>query len=116
MTGSFNINSINNSNEYINITTPLVKNINDLKINLNANGQVQICEQGCGVQAYSDGKKWHYTKQYTSSFMRENIIISLTWSYNEFSEFLIKLLLLLNGRYNPNESNIHFGQIFDYIK
>ena len=97
------------------IDIALAKDLDTIGVQKNDKGQVTISEQGAGVEAYSDGKEWHYTMLYGPTFHRRNTTIQLQWSFNGFASFAIGLLLRISGRYEVGRRQVNFGQAFDEI-
>lgn len=98
------------------IILPLVKNIDDIGIGFDSNGQLKLTEQGAGVMLL-DGpdKKWHVSRQYCTFYNKDQKSISLDWSYNNFARFSIELLLALEGR-SLRDGKYLYGQVFEKIQ
>lgn len=116
MTGEFSLlHTSDKPEERKDIDIALAKDLDKIGIHRNEKGQVTISEQGAGVQAYSDGKEWHFTKQYGPMLHKGSTAIQLQWSYNGFASFAVDLLLRIGGRYQPGRRQVNFGQAFDEI-
>lgn len=105
-----------NKDETQSLSIPIAKNIENLNIRRDANGNVTIGEQGAGVMAFAgaDGM-WHFSKRYGPDFYGELFGLSIAWSHNSFAEFAIDTLSRLEGRPPKQKRQFFFGQVFDAI-
>jgi len=118
MTGLFElINVPENKDEAKSLIIPIAKNLDELNIHKNEDGNITISELGTGVTAF-DGpdKKWHFSKQYGPIIYGKLFGLILAWSHNSFATFALDLLSRLEGTpLNQNRQYI-FGQVFDTIQ
>ncbi|MDV5047541.1 DUF6602 domain-containing protein [Vibrio diabolicus] len=94
---------------------PLAKNIDDLNIYLTEAGDLTIAEAGGGTMCVYTGSSWSVSKLYTTNHTENDLMLDLSWSRSNFSEFCIRLINLLDGNYDP-EKKSSFGQIFDKVE
>lgn len=118
MTGLLQVTSDSDTSKNENLNLPLAKDIDSLNIFYNEEGNIAIAEQGAGITAFfkKDDNKIHYSKIYSSSVRKNGISISLQWSYNHFSRFIISLLNSLEGKTLNSKETTYFGQVFDIIE
>jgi hypothetical protein len=99
-----------------NPSLPLAKDIDQLNIFINNDGNCVIAESAGGTMLVSDGvSNWMVSKLYSPSFCDQDLCISLTWSANGFSQFALNLLCYLEGS-DPRENKYRFGQVFDHLE
>ena len=99
-----------------NPTLPLAKDIDQLDIFINNEGNCVIAESAGGAMLVSDGvSNWMVSKLYSPSFCDRDVCINLTWSANAFSQFGLNLLYRLEGS-DPRENKYRFGQVFDHLE
>lgn len=115
-TGLISVHSTDSddSNDENASSLPLVKKIDDLNIYLTEGGDLKLAEGGCGAILVSSGEKWLVSKSYNCSYVKNKLMLVLTWSRSNFSEFSIRLINLLGGTYDPDKQ-ISFGRVFDHI-
>jgi hypothetical protein len=105
----------NTGSDSENLAIPLAKDIDELSIFINSDGQLVIEECGSSVKLVSNGaRNWFVSKGYGPLLHRRNLCINLTWSANGFSQFGLNLLSHLEGK-GLRENPYRFGQIFDHI-
>ncbi|MBI5304080.1 MAG: hypothetical protein HY868_18235 [Chloroflexi bacterium] len=96
---------------------PIAKNIDDLNIHRDANGNVSITEKGAGVMAIAGpDQMWHFSKQYMVSSHNDQNGLMLSWSHNGFARFALDLLSRLEGVSPAKNGQYIFGQVFDTIR
>lgn len=95
---------------------PIAKDLDELKIGRDNNGNVTIHEQGAGVMAFAGpDKKWHFSKQYGPIVYGEVFGLNVAWSHNSFARFALDLLSRLEGISPRDDRRYMFGQVFDVI-
>jgi hypothetical protein len=95
---------------------PLAKDIDQLNIFIDHNGNCVIAESGGGAMFVSDGvSNWMVSKLFTPSYCENSLCVNLAWSANGFSQFALHLLSYLEGS-DPQKSKYRFGQIFDRLE
>jgi hypothetical protein len=98
-----------------NLNIPLAKSLESLEIGRDAKGDVVLRGQGTGVEAFSDGEKWHFSKVYGPTVYGPLFGLTLNWSHNNFARFALDLLSRLEG-VPPRDDVRHMsGQVFDNI-
>jgi hypothetical protein len=99
-----------------NPTIPLAKDIDQLDIFLNSEGNCVIAENAGGAELVSDGgSNWMVSKLFAPCFCKDDLCANLSWSANGFSQFALQLLSRLEG-VDPTNSKYRFGQIFDSLE
>ncbi len=99
-----------------NTDLPLAKDIDQLNIFINQDGNCVIAEPAGGAMLVSDGvSNWMVSKLFTPCYCENSVCVNLTWSANGFSQFALHLLSYLDGK-DPQNSKYHFGQIFDRLE
>ena len=93
---------------------PIVCDVDNLDIYLNADGDVTIGKQAEGVSCIAFDGKWHYSKFYAPSVVKKGLHSRISWSYNSFSKYMLDTISRLEGRPH-RDSKYVFGQIFDKI-
>ena len=95
---------------------PLAKAIDDLKIYLTEDGNLQIAETGSGVMCVATTENtWSVSKLYGVNYKEGVQSVNLNWSRSNFSEFCINLLSALDGLPYDDEKKPSFGRVFDRI-
>lgn len=94
----------------------LVRDIDEIDIFKNEKGYVQI--KGGGGRLYEGrDKKLHFNRVHFSPiFNKGRNGIHLSWSYNNFSQYIINLLGSLEGKDIMSSKLPIFGQVFDVIQ
>lgn len=97
--------------------TPLAKDIDEIKMTKTDFG-FNLETGGTSLELSKDKKKpekIHVIKGYSSTVHEKELMISLRWSFNEFSAFSFRLLNALHP-YNPiNYGASEFGKIYNVI-
>jgi hypothetical protein len=95
---------------------PLAKDIDELNIFINNEGQCIIAESAGGAMFVSDGvSNWMVSKQYGPTYCDGGLCANISWSANGFSQFALDLLNSLEGR-DPRANQYRFGQVFDHLE
>lgn len=118
MTGLLRMNYYETKDKNANeLNLPLAKDIDSLDIYMDSKGGVVVNGQGAGINASSGHDfKYHFNKTYSSLKRNDQLGVSLSWSYNHFSEFIIYLLRFLEGNSFKTNDKAVFGQVFDIIQ
>lgn len=99
-----------------NPSIPLAKDVDQLNIFINQDGNCVIAESAGGAMLVSDGvSNWMVSKLFTPCYCENALCVNVTWSANGFSQFALHLLSYLEGR-NPQNSRYQFGQVFDHLE
>ena len=99
-----------------NLHMPIAKNIDELNIHRNEDGDVTIAEQDAGVEAFvGPDMRWHFSKQYCPTVYCEPFSLMLAWSHNGFARFALDLLPRLEGTSLNQKRQYLFGQVFDRV-
>lgn len=117
-TGKINLFTLKDKNETKNIKlTPLAKPIKELNIYSTEDGNLQIAEQGAGVNlVVTDKNQWSVSKTYGVMYDKENTAVHLSWSRSHFADFCIQLLSSLEGLAYNDKNKPSFGQMFDTVE
>lgn len=106
--------STNNQNFHTDSTT-LVRDVDETKLILKKNGEVQFSNGG--VEFYKDKiGNHHFAKKFFSSMNKGNLSVLLDWSYSSFSEYIIKSLHLVENINEQNETKYFFGKVYNYLE
>jgi len=97
------------------LLVPLAKDIDELSVYLNSDGNPTIAESGAGLMCFPYDGKWHFSKNYGPHAWNDNLGISLSWSYNSFARYTLDILSRLEGKTPKENDQYFFGQIFDVI-
>ncbi|MCG8085503.1 MAG: hypothetical protein JAZ13_07275 [Candidatus Thiodiazotropha taylori] len=92
----------------------LAKPIDDLAIYQNEEGNIELSEEGAGINAIgTDRNSWAMSKTYNSFIILDQIVAGIQWSRGGFSEFCIDLISYLDGMDRNDKDRPSFGRIFD---
>ena len=95
--------------------TPLARPIDDLKIFMTEDGNLQLAEPGAGAKLVWTSKHYAVTKTYGVMLDDGIFSLHLDWSRSNFSDFCIDLLSNLEGLAFDDKNKPVFGQVFDNI-
>lgn len=99
-----------------NPSLPLAKDIDQLNIFINREGNCVIAESGGGAMLFPDGvSNWMVSKQYCPIYCQNGTCVHMSWSANGFSQFALNLLNWFEG-VDPHEKKYMFGQVFDRLE
>lgn len=99
------------------LNLPLAKDIESLDIYKDTKGGIVVKGQGAGIIASTGhDKEYHFNKTYSSIKRIDHLGVSLSWSYNYFSQFIIYLLKFIEGESIKTNDKAVFGQVFDIIQ
>ena len=91
----------------------LVRDVNETKIILQKNGNIQTSNGG--FEFYKDKQgQIHFGKSFYSHVQNENLFVNLVWSYSSFASYIIKTLNLLENINTNKENKYFFGKVYDY--
>ena len=91
----------------------LVRDVNETKIILQKNGNIQTSNGG--IEFYKDEQGvCHFGKSFYSYVQNENLFVNLKWSYSSFASYIIKTLNLLENINTNKENKYFFGKVYDY--
>jgi hypothetical protein len=118
MSGQISISSNDGSPGSVqnNPAIPFAKDMDQLNIFINGEGNCIIAESGGGATFVSDGlSNWMVSKNFSPIFCVNGVCVCVSWSANGFSQFALHLLGLLEGSVSL-ENPYRFGQIFDHLE
>lgn len=95
------------------VSLPLVRDVAKLAIVIDEKGTVSISERGAAIEAVAWNGRWLYSKQYVSLVTNDAAIVTLSWSINQFANFAMDILHLLDGGKSSTQ-RYWFGQVFDF--
>lgn len=97
--------------------TPLVKDIDKLLLYKTDNG-LKIEGGGTSLQLHKDNRKkghYHIIKGYSSTIHHIGYMVSLRWSFNEFSDFSLRFLNILHPSNSINYGSSEYGRIYNVV-
>jgi hypothetical protein len=96
---------------------PLAKRIDDLKIYITEEGNLECAEPGGGaIFVATVENTWSVSKLYGVTYKEGSLSVHLSWSRSNFSEFCINLLSTLEGLPYNDKNRPSFGRVFDKIE
>lgn len=114
MTGliGYSINEEKSSSK-IEESNVLVRDVNETKLVINKDANIQLSNGGCELYKDLLGNL-HFGKTFHSHVQHENIFTNITWSYSSFASYIIKILHLLENINTNKETKYFFGKVYDY--
>ncbi|HBE21286.1 MAG TPA: hypothetical protein DEG17_05030 [Cyanobacteria bacterium UBA11149] len=96
---------------------PLAKRIDDLKIYITEEGNLECAEPGGGAIFVATAENtWSVSKLYGVAYKEGSLSVYLSWSRSNFSKFCINLLSALEGLAYNDKNRPSFGMVFDKIE
>jgi hypothetical protein len=94
---------------------PLAKDIDKIIVTEDDSGNLQVLEDGEGLNVFRIGNQLHLNKVFGPMVTNGEVVAGLDWSYNEFARFTIILLESLEKGLIYDRNTRVFGQVFDRI-
>jgi hypothetical protein len=98
--------------------TALVKDVDTVDVWMTEDGLIKLAHDA-SVFTYADGVNLHASKAYTCVATKPNRDgVMVSWSYNGFAEFVIRLLSALEGKslQGGEQQPATFGYVFDKLE
>jgi hypothetical protein len=118
MTGYFELVQHSEGEKKYDPHAPLMRDVETLPIYAQPDGSVTMEgeEGGTALYIYRQDKTIWLSKLYICHETKDtDCDIYLSWSYNNFSRFMIDLLAILQGKDITCSDKAKFGQVFDKI-
>ena len=98
------------------LDAPLAKDLEELEINMTEKGAVTIGPGASATFTAGNNKTWYVNKTYYGPMLlKDDTAVTIGWSYNNFSRYIIEILALLDGIGIRENLETVYGQVFDIL-